>query len=299
MKEFMRYFGFTQRERRGLLVLAVLCFLLCLYPFIRKSLTPKLVISHSITAFPTDIIEEEESKEYSKYVARKPNLSIRKKNDISYFKFNPNHLSRSSWRKLGFSDKQIDVIYKYESKGGKFLKKEDLSKIYVIDEQKYKALESYIDIPLELVSGNEKVSDQSKISQKTLISFDINSADTIQLKQVKGIGSVLSNRIIKFRDALGGFHRVEQLQEVYGLSSECYQELLKHISLNPDGIKQLDLNSVTVEELQKHPYINRKQAQLIVNYRNQHGAYKDFTSLEKLHGLEPEFLRKIAAYLKF
>lgn len=59
--------------------------------------------------------------------------------------------------------------------------------------------------------------------------IELNSADTTELKKLRGIGSKLSQRIVKYRTKLGGFSSKEQLRSVYGLSEETYQQIETHI----------------------------------------------------------------------
>jgi competence ComEA-like helix-hairpin-helix protein len=64
------------------------------------------------------------------------------------------------------------------------------------------------------------------------VRIDINRADTTEWKRLKGIGSVLSKRIVKYRDKCGGFKSIEQLRKIYGLSEETYQSILPHLKMD-------------------------------------------------------------------
>lgn len=68
-----------------------------------------------------------------------------------------------------------------------------------------------------------------KSSSYDTVRVELNSADTTELKRLRGIGSVLSARIVKYRTKLGGFSSVEELKNVYGLSDETYQSILPHV----------------------------------------------------------------------
>lgn len=306
MQRFFQFFEFTQTEKRGLLVLAILTLILITVPSIYSYLPNEYVPSHSLTllnathSFPS--LDEE--RIYSNKVMYKKSSKKDGVHGVTYFSFNPNKLPRADWKKLGLSDKQIDVIYKYENKGGQFRKKEDVQKIYVINDKLYQALAPYIRIPeksmpTKLEPTYDRKETSSKANKATISAIHINTTDSIQLQQIRGIGPVLSARIIKFRDLLGGFHHADQLKDVYGLSPEVREELLKYVVIDMQYVKKIAINTVTKEELQRHPYIRSKQAQLIINYRNQHGPFLDSKSLENLTGLDTEFLRKIAPYLKF
>jgi len=94
--------------------------------------------------------------------------------------------------------------------------------------------------------------------------LDINSADSIQLKYLRGIGNVLSKRIIKFRDKLGGFYSIEQVGETYGLSPETYEAIRPSIKIGTPH-RKLSLVNASVETLGGHPYISWDQARQLVN----------------------------------
>lgn len=130
--------------------------------------------------------------------------------------------------------------------------------------------------------------------------FDLNIADTTTLKQVRGIGSVLSSRIIKYRDLLGGYASLSQLSEVYGLSDSVIMGLdtLAVIEMNylPSMI---EINRLNEKELSRHPYLNYREAKAIVSYRYQHGDYESVSSLKKVILLDSIKIQKLEPYLKF
>lgn len=144
----------------------------------------------------------------------------------------------------------------------------------------------------------EKTFTTCHIIEKTHF-IEINTADTSESKKLKGIGSVLSARIVKFRDVLGGFHSIEQIKEIYGISEETYISIKDKLTLSYLKINKLNINQSTVDELAKHPYISKKQAQALVNYRNQHGAYSKMNNLTQNKALDKDFLCKIEPYLEF
>jgi competence protein ComEA len=270
--------------------------------FLYKSLKSSEVIPHQVyklnsaESFATK--EVENTPDYSK-----PYSGIKKTNKtITYFTFDPNTATANQWDKLGLSPKQIQVILNYRSKGGKFYKKEDLRKIYSISEKDYNRLESYITI--STADDKPKKSFETSAYEKREVKsiarpISINTADTSELKQLKGIGSVLAARIVKFRDALGGFHSVNQIQEVYGISEETFLNIKDKLIVSSAGISKLKVNDAQVDQLSKRPYISKKQGQAIINYRQQHGAYANFEALTQNKALDQEFLRKIEPYLEF
>ena len=98
--------------------------------------------------------------------------------------------------------------------------------------------------------------------------LELNAADTVALQKVPGIGPYYARRIAKFRALLGGFARVEQLSEVYGVDEEKYAELVPWFTVNPRLIRRLAVNRLSEDSLRRHPYINYYQAKVIVRLRH-------------------------------
>lgn len=104
------------------------------------------------------------------------------------------------------------------------------------------------------------------------IPIDLNLADTTLLKNLPGLGGVLSSRIVRFRDKLGGFHSLQQLKEVYHLPDSTIE---KYPQFDPRYTSQkININSDSIHLL-KHPYLSYKDALIVKNYRAQHGAFKE------------------------
>lgn len=82
--------------------------------------------------------------------------------------------------------------------------------------------------------------------------IDINTADTTLLKRVPGIGSSFARRIVKYRDLLGGYYVVEQLQEVYGMDRERYNAIYSYFTVGT-AVRPLTL---TIDSISYHPYLS-------------------------------------------
>jgi DNA uptake protein ComE-like DNA-binding protein len=148
------------------------------------------------------------------------------------------------------------------------------------------------------IKENESFSEEPK---KTKIKyFNINEADTNQLQTIYGIGPAYSKRIIKYRDYLGGFHSLAQLGEVYGLKKENLDSLRKYVFIErKNNLKQLKVNQLNADSLVQHPYISYKEANLIINYRNQHGKFNSGQDLLSIKILDSAWVKKISPYLNF
>jgi len=137
---------------------------------------------------------------------------------------------------------------------------------------------------------------KKKIAEQN-VKRDINSSDTLGLRKVYGVGSVLSKRIVKFRNALGGFVEMDQLYEVYGLDSSVIDRIISKFYINDIYIPfQINLNSSTLENLAKHPYLSFDEARLIISYRSQHGSYKDLQTLLEIPVMDEIKIRKLRPY---
>jgi competence ComEA-like helix-hairpin-helix protein len=122
-------------------------------------------------------------------------------------------------------------------------------------------------------------------------------ADTSAFIALPGIGSKLAARIVNFREKLGGFHSVEQIKETYGLPDSTYEKAKNYLQSSTASIKKFNINSATKEELKVHPYIKWQLANAIVEYRNQHGAYKNLTDLKNIMLIDEATFDKILPYL--
>ena len=112
-----------------------------------------------------------------------------------------------------------------------------------------------------------------------------------------GIGSKLAQRIINFRSKLGGFYKTEQVAETFGLPDSTFQKIKSRLSISSSTIKQLNINTATVDELKTHPYIRYNIANAIVQYRAQHGNFAAVADIKKIMTVTDEMYNKVAPYV--
>jgi len=294
-------FSFSKKELNGLLVFAILLTGIVFLPDLHLWFFPPKTYSFEafekeITAFKTSMPK---NRTYSYKQLR--NEIEEKELEPEYFPFNPNGLSETDWKKLGLSAKQIRVIKNYESKGGKFYRKADLQKIYSISAEDYQRLLPYIMLPdkqnYKNSSFNSSVKQDFKKREAAMV--DLNTADSAALEMLPGIGPAFASRILKYRNKLGGFHAKEQLLEVYGMDSARYYNLEKQLLVNANAIKKLNINTAEFADLRPFPYLTFKQMNAIIQYRRQHGNFKNIDDMKRVAILNEEILRKIAPYLSF
>ena len=128
--------------------------------------------------------------------------------------------------------------------------------------------------------------------------FDLNLADTTQLKTIYGIGPVIAKRIVTYRTNLGGFILMDQLYEVWGLDSTVVGRLTAKSVIAPDFMPiKLAINRCSEQELSHHPYLRTKLARAIVNYRFQHGNFTTIDDLKKIGIMEEKIFLRIKPYI--
>ena len=298
---FNSLFGVSSKEIKGLslLILALILFLLLprVINHFRTSDNSYLAVDAHILDSLVAVLEDDQS------------IKSVFEDSLSTFEFNPNNASIDDFLLLGFSEKISNRIINYRNKGGVFRVKTDLLKIYGIDSGLVNKLEPSINLPTtvankssqRLVQVKEELEEKQlpiKNKPKELPDFDINLADTSMLQTIRGVGSILSRRIVEFRDNLGGLVDVNQLYEVYNLDSMVVYNLIDKSyiegSFKP---RPLLINNNTESELAAHPYIAWRQARLIIAYRNQHGDFNSSEDLLKVYSVDEDFIEKIDPYL--
>lgn len=219
------------------------------------------------------------------------------------FPFNPNMLSESEWKKLGMADHQIRMIKNYEQKGGKFYRKEDLKKIYAISDAEYQILEPYIVIPaVEKPLSKPAKQEELVVSEEDTepdIIVELNSADVETLMQLPQIGQWFAERIIRYRENLGGYSDITQLLEVYRMDSARLATIKPYIELDTIHMLTKSVNTDDFRALLSHPYISFDLTKLIVNHRERRGKINSWDELLGLPGADTLVQQKLQPYLDF
>ena len=301
MSLLKRFLRLSKSERYGMWLLLVLVSLYILSSLVFDSRV-KQKTEYDFSEFQEEILEWERAMAESDSLRRQYYLSLDNpsrsstQSKLNPFEFDPNELSSEEWKKLGLNDGQIRSIMKFRSKGGVFRDKEDFARMYVIGKEEYNILKPYILLPEKSSKSYNTYSNRGK-TEKKIVSIEINTADTTNLKKVKGIGSVFAYRIINYRNKLGGFINVQQLLEVKGIDSSNYQNIATQIFVNPYAIRKIRVNEADLNSMSKHPYISYNIALSLVNYRKQHGRFEILTDIKKSLLVNEELYIKISPYL--
>jgi competence protein ComEA len=130
---------------------------------------------------------------------------------------------------------------------------------------------------------------------KTII--ELNSADSLSLVSLRGIGPAFATRIIKYRNLLGGFYKREQLLEVYGFTPEMLSIISDQINIDSEKVNKININKADFNALKTHPYIKYNNAKLILNYRNAHGNYNSIDDIKNIHVISDTTYNKLSSYI--
>jgi len=277
--KFKNYFTYNKKERNGILLLSFVLFLLIIFYQFTYLFVPNTKTDFS--EFEKAIAELEYSDKETKPIQI-----------VSLFEFNPNSLDDNGWLALGLSEGKLIVLRNYQKSGGYFKQKKDLKRCYAIGDDFYDKIQDYVIIPK--VERPEETIKKKEI-RKQLV--ELNLADSLELVEIKGIGPFYAKQILKYRHELGGFLSYNQFTEIWGLEKLDLEKFKQQTQIDTTRIKKININKVGINELKEHPYINYKEAKMIVNYRVQHSDFKSLKDIQKIKPISPEKFRKIAPYL--
>lgn len=302
------YLTFSKKDRNGILVLTGLIAITLLsplaFPYLKKKKKPDEAKTQETIKQLRAIFKD--TSDASSYPVGSNMTS--EPEDLHLFYFDPNTISMDQWQQLGVHKTVAETIQKYLSKGGRFKRPEDLKKIYTLHHQDAERLIPYVRIKISELQEPPKsktvlfseapVNTKPAFPKKHYDIIDINKADTSSWIALPGIGGKLANRIINFRDKLGGFCSVEQVGETRFLPDSTFQKIKPFLTLNTTDTRKMDINFADINELRSHPYINYNIANAIVQYRNQNGKYKSLDDLLKVHIIDDALLTRIRPYLE-
>jgi len=189
------------------------------------------------------------------------------------FRFDPNTVSIDDLMRLGFTQKQAQSIDNYRQKGGRFRRRSDFAKSYVVEDSVFRRLEKYIDIP----------------------KIDINSADSVTFMSLPGIGKFFAGKMVSYRKELGGYSYPEQLMDIWHFDQEKFDNLKDLIRLDTAATPAYSLWTLSEKELATHPYIGKRAARSIVIFR-ENSPKNDWTvaNLQKAGIIAPDKASKLA-----
>lgn len=239
---------------------------------------------------------------------------------IEAFAFDPNTASQDDFQRLGLEAWQARNIVKYRNKGGIFRTPRDFARVYGLTKKQFERLLPFIRIgedyqpaakfyPRErynydyqetaIRTREERKKDTTQYSYPRKLKegqrININSTDTTELQKIPGIGSYYAQSIIRYRERLGGFVSMSQIQEVEGVPETA----LHYMNIDAKHIRKMNVNQLSLAELHKHPYLNFYQAKEIINYRRTHGPLRSVDDLRLLKDFPPAEIERLKPYLAY
>ncbi len=228
--------------------------------------------------------------------------------------FEPNTADSAQLLQLGLSPRIISNIYRYRQAGGIFSEKKDFARLYGLTVGQYQELEPYIIIAREYRPASTLFPQQSRqaarhddVHRDTTFAprypvkiavgetIDLATADTAQLQTVPGIGPYYARRIVDYRQRLGGFVSVDQLDEIENFPSSAKA----FFDLGSTDIQRININALSLNELQRHPYINFRQARAIIDYRRLYGPIRDLHDLCLSPDFTDDAMTRLLPYVKY
>lgn len=285
MKHIKSHFKLTKGQRNGILFLLLVIISLQLVIYLLNARTP------------TNYIEDAELSELESRLDSLKSIKRDLKQTITIQPFNPNFLTDYRGYVLGMSTNEIDRILEYRKTGEWINSTSDFQKISGISDSLMVKIQPYLKFPDWVENENRQTSKPSTSAKRKL---DLNTASAEDLKKVNGIGEVLAERIIKYRNTLNGsFASIIELENVYGLQPEVIGIIVESFEIkSPRAINSLDLNSAEREQLVTIPYIDYEVAHRIIEYRTLHEGFKSLEELKSVKGFPINKFEQIKLYLQ-
>ena len=204
---------------------------------------------------------------------------------------------------MGMSPDEIDRLHQFRESGQFLNSSLEFQQVTKISDSLLARISVHFKFP-DWIAKNDKPINLSKEGSYISIDklphkrSDINMASAEDLTAISGIGPVLSKRIVKFRNALGGFLVDDQLLDVYGLDTLVAQRLMKRYTVvRPPKPKQINLQTATTDELSELVYLSHQLASQIIRYRDSLGRLDSLEQLTKIQDFPSEKISRIKLYL--
>ena len=238
-------FNLTKPRSYAILLLAAI---LLLYSFLLETL------SYETTA-PLAVGEMERHQAFIDSM-----IGAQKKRNNIIHPFNPNYLTDYRAYVLGIEKNTIDRLFAFR-KSGKFINSAaEFKRITQMEDSLFESIKPFLKFPNFTKYKKEKVFKNLK--------KDINEVEEFDFLKVKGIGKVLSSRIVKYRKYIKGFSTLDQLYEVYGLDSLVVDNVKNHFEIQKlPELKKIKISEASLYDLSRVPYINKEESTEIIKLR--------------------------------
>lgn len=283
------HFKFTKGQRSGIFLLLFLIVVFqCIYFFV------------DFTS-EENYVNEDELKRFQNEIDSLRLVQIEKDKPIIY-PFNPNYITDYKGYTLGMSNEEIDRLLAFRKQNKWVNSAKEFQLVTKISDSLLATISPYFQFPDWVTNPKPKLESTFQ-SYELVKSFaqkqDLNIATGLQLQKVNGIGEVLSERIINYRNKFqGGFIDDIQLQDIYGLTPEVIGRLTNEFTVKtPRVIQKLSLNQATTEQLVNIQYIDYEIAYNIIEERTLREGFKSLDELSKVKNFPLKKIEIIKLYL--
>lgn len=244
----------------------------------------------------------EEEIRIRRFIDSLKNVEKTKVNTPEILPFNPNYLTDYRGYVLGMSPKEIDRLHDFRKQNNWVNSVADFQKVTGVSDSLLAVISPYFKFP-EWVTEQRAAQAKTRVQQSSKLSFaqksDLNTATAEELMEIKGVGEVLSVRIIRHRNQLKGFVDDIQLKDIYGLNYETRQNILDKFTVKtPVQFEKINLNTAGAAELTEVYYINYELARKIVQYRLTREGISSFEDLSNIEGFPVDRIDRLELYLK-
>ena len=294
---------FSKGERYGIVVLATAVLILAALPYLQTlwRKTPILITSPQQSARIDSFLHALKFQEVDTQTPFSFEKEESKQQSLGEpFPFDPNTITIPNLERLGFTHRQAVAIDRYRSRYQRFRTPSDFAKPYVVDSATFARLEPYIQIEATNDSSSGSKHREARSHPNGLVKaivVELNTADTIKLMELRGIGMGYARRIVSYREILGGFHSIDQLEEIYGLPRSLKESLRESLVIDTSLIRRMDVNIISYNDLRRHPYITDYQARAIIYFRETIGAFEHPSEILRNRLVDSATYSRIQAYL--
>ena len=148
-------------------------------------------------------------------------------------------------------------------------------------------------------SNNTERFDTVQPMKRQPLMVELNSADTLTLQLLYGIGPAFARRIVAYRERLGGFYDKKQLLEVHGFTPKMLSKIASCITIDSSALVTLPINTIPLKQLIKHPYVEYYQARDIVRLRERGQRFATADDLRAVPSMSDSTLQRLLPYISF
>jgi DNA uptake protein ComE-like DNA-binding protein len=286
------FFKFSREQRTGVFLLfSIIIALQLVYFFV------------DFSSFSKDSPEKEN------WLSLQSQIDSLKQQKLDYvpkiYPFNPNFITDYKGYKLGMSFEEIDRLLAFRKENKYVNSPKEFQAVTKVSDSLLDAISPYFKFP-DWVKNKREFKDNKKYpstafpKKEKMVVIDINQATQEDLMKIYGVGEAISVRILKFKESLGGFVSMEQMNDICGLSPEVIENLNTHFKVFAlPKLKKIDINNASIKELSDFPYFKYPISKNIVTFRSMNGDIKNSNDLTKIKGMSIEKANIIVLYLDF